>query len=56
MQTLEQLAHYQTIAMVVMYQRLVDGAANGQVDSPKTKTVFHFAIEPDRFSVQTIIG
>lgn len=48
MQTLlEQLAHYQTIAMVVMYQRLVAGAANGQVDSPMT--VFHFAIEPDRF-------
>lgn len=53
--TLEQLAHFQMIAMVVMYQRLVDGAANGQVDSIR-KTVFHFAIEPDRFSTQIIIG
>lgn len=52
--TLEQLAHSQTIAMEVMYQRLVAGAANGQVDSPIAKTIFHFAIEPDRFSSQII--
>lgn len=53
--TLEQLAHSQTtIMMAVMYPQLVDGAVNGQVDSPIAKTVFHFAIEPDRFSAQTI--
>lgn len=52
--TLEQLAHSQTIAMVVMYQRWVAGAANGQVDSKMEKTVFHFAIEPDRFSAQRL--
>lgn len=55
--TPEQLAHFQTIAMEAMYQRqLVAGWSNGQVDSPIAKTVFHFAIEPDRFSVQIIIG
>lgn len=52
---LGQLPQLQMIVMADMYRQLVDGVANGQVDSKMAETVLHFLMGLHRqFGTKTI--